>query len=91
MESLKLYSKEKNKFFLLNQVAIYWGQMFNWLLWPNYIFFELRKVQRVMSDGTEDWCKTWLVLSKITWEIWQIRTDWNKWIANLTKLFTQLI
>ena len=29
MELLKLYSKEKTNFFLLNQVAIYKGQMSN--------------------------------------------------------------
>ena len=31
--------------------------LFNWLLWPKYTMFELRKVQRTFYDGTEDWCK----------------------------------
>ena len=39
--------------------------------------FELKKYGGVMFDGTEDWCKIWkktdwLVLSKMTWRIWQI-------------------
>ena len=67
---------------------------FNWLLWPTYIMFELRKVQRsyvwwhwrLMQNLKEKW----LVLSKMTCEIWQICIGWNKWIANLTKLFTRL-
>ena len=68
--------------------------LFNWLLWPKYIMFELRKVQRsyfwwhwrLMQNLKEKW----LVLSKMTWGIWQICIDWNKWIANLTKLFTHV-
>ena len=32
---------------------------FNWLLWPNYIMFELKKYRGVMFDGTEDWWKIW--------------------------------
>ena len=68
--------------------------LFNWLVWPKYIMFELRKVQRsfvwwhwrLMQNLKEKW----LVLSKMTWGIWQICIGWNKWIANLTKLFTHV-
>ena len=68
--------------------------LFNWLLWSKYIIFELRKVQRsyvwwhwwLMQNLKEKW----LVLSRMTWGIWQICIGWNKWIANLTKLFTYL-
>ena len=67
---------------------------FNCLLWPKYIMFELRRVQRsyvwwhwrLMQNLKEKW----LVLSKMTWGIWQIYIGWNKWIANLTKLFTHV-
>ena len=67
--------------------------LFNWLLWPKYIF-ELRKVQRsyvwwhwrLMQNLKEKW----LVLSQMTWGIWQICIGWNKWIANLTNLFTHV-
>ena len=49
---------------------------FNGLLWPKYITFELKKVQRnyfwwhwrLMQNLKENW----LVLSKMTWRIWQI-------------------
>ena len=68
--------------------------LFNWLLWSKYIIFELRKVQRsyvwwhwwLMQNLKEKW----LVLSRMTWGIWQICIGWNRWIANLTKLFTYL-
>ena len=68
--------------------------LFNWLLWPKYIMFELRKVQRsyvwwhwrLMQNLKEKW----LVLSKMIWIIWQICIGWNKWIANLIKLFTHV-
>ena len=30
--------------------------LFYWVIWPQYIMFELKKV---MFDGTEDWCKIW--------------------------------
>ena len=68
--------------------------LFYWLLWPKYIMFELRKVQRsyvwwhwrLMQNLKEKW----LVLSKMTWGIWQICIDWNKWMANLSKIFTQV-
>ena len=67
--------------------------LFNWLLWPKYMF-ELRKVQRsyvwwhwILMQNLKE---KWLVLSKMTWGIWQICIGWNKWIANLTKLFTRL-
>ena len=33
--------------------------------------------------------RNWLVVWKMTWEIWQIFTR-NKWIANLTKIFTHV-
>ena len=59
-----------------------------------YIMFELRKVQRsyvlwhwrLMQNLKEKW----LVLSKMIWGIWQICIGWNKWVANLTKLFTHV-
>ena len=68
--------------------------LFDWLLWSKYITFELKKVQRsyvwwhwrLMQNLKENW----LVLSKMTWGIWQICIGWNKWIAHLTKLFTHV-
>ena len=65
--------------------------LFNWLLLPKYIMFELKKSYvwwhwRLMQN----WKEIWLVLSKMTWEIWQICIGWNKWIAHLTKLFTHV-
>ena len=33
--------------------------LFNWLLWPKYIMFELKNYRGVMFDGTKDWCKIW--------------------------------
>ena len=62
--------------------------------WPKYIMFELKKVQRsyvwwhwiLMQNLKENW----LVLSKMTWRIWQICIGWNKWIAHLIKLFTHV-
>ena len=65
--------------------------LFNWLFWPKYIMFELRKVQRSYSQWhwrlMQNLKKNWLVISKTTWGIWQICIGWNKWIAHLTKLF----
>ena len=77
--------------------------------------FWVKKVQRsyvwwhwiLMQNLKENW----LVLSKMTWRIWQIFTGWkittscwkvkwrnktlfylgNKWIAQLTKLFTHVL
>ena len=51
--------------------------LFNWLLWPKYIMFELKKYRAITFDGTKDRCKilrkTDLCMpSKITWGIWQI-------------------
>ena len=48
----------------------------NCLLWPKYIMFELKKVQRsyvwwhwrLMQNLKENW----LVLSNLTWRVWQI-------------------
>ena len=67
--------------------------LFNWLLWPKYILFELRKVQRsyvwwqwrLMQNLKEKW----LVLLKMTWGC-KICIGRNKWIANLTKLLTHI-
>ena len=65
--------------------------LFNWLLWPKYITFELRKVPRSYVWWhwrlIQNLKETRLALSKMTWEICQICIGWNKWIANLTKLF----
>ena len=33
--------------------------LFNWLLWPKYIMFELKKYRGVMFHDTEKWCKIW--------------------------------
>ena len=38
--------------------------LFNWLLWPKYIMFELKSYRRAMFDGTEDWRKTDLCFEK---------------------------
>ena len=55
--------------------------LFNCLLWPKYIIFELRKVQRSYVwwhwRSMQNLKKKWLVLSKMTWEIWQIA--WSMW------------
>ena len=64
--------------------------LFNWLLWPKYIMFELKKVQRsylwwhwrLMQNLKENWLLLW----KMTWRIWQICIGWNKWIPHLIKL-----
>ena len=46
--------------------------------WPKYIMFELKKYRSVMFNSTEYWSKklkeNWLVLSKLTWGIYQIFT-----------------
>ena len=39
--------------------------------WPRYMMFELRKYRGVMFDGTS-LKENWLVLPKLTREIWQI-------------------
>ena len=68
--------------------------LFNMLLWPKYIILELRKVQRSYVWWhwrlIQNLKEKWLVLSKMTWGIWQICIGWNKWIVNLTKLFTHV-
>ena len=50
--------------------------LFNWLLWPKYIMFELRQVQRRYVWWhwrlIQNLKEKWLVLSKMTWGIWQI-------------------
>ena len=33
---------------------------FNWLLWPKYIMFELKKFKELIFNGTEYWCKIWM-------------------------------
>ena len=44
--------------------------------WPKYIMFELKKVQRsyvwLHCRLMQNFNENWLVLSKITWRIWQI-------------------
>ena len=44
--------------------------------WPKYIIFELKKVQRsyvwLHWRLTQNLKESWLVLSKMTWRIWQI-------------------
>ena len=68
--------------------------LFNWLLWPKDVMFKLRKAQRSYVWWhwrlKENLKEKWLVLSKMTWEIWHICIGWNKWKANLTKLFTHV-
>ena len=48
----------------------------------SYVWWHWRLMQNLKEN--------WLVLSKMTWGIWQICIGWNKWIANLTKLFTHV-
>ena len=87
------WHEEFNEFWL-EHPEILKKLLLNWLLRPKYIMSELRKVQRsyvwwhwrLMQNLKEKW----LVLSKMTWGIWQICIGWNKWIANLTKLFTHV-
>ena len=47
--------------------------LFNWLLWPKYIMFELRKVERRYVWWhwrlIQNLKEKWLVLSKMTWGI----------------------
>ena len=65
--------------------------LFDWLLWSEYIKFELKKAQsscvwwhwRLMQNLKENW----LVLSKMKWGIWQTSIGWNKWIVHLKNLF----
>ena len=45
----------------------------------SYVWWHWRLMQNLKQK--------WLVLSKMTWGIWQICIRWNKWIGNLTKLF----
>ena len=33
--------------------------LFNWLVWPKYVMFELKNYRGVMFDDTKDWCKIW--------------------------------
>ena len=44
--------------------------------WPNFIMFELKKVQRGYFWWhwilMQNWKENWLVVSKTTWRIWQI-------------------
>ena len=51
--------------------------------WGKYVLFGLKKYRSVVFHETEE-------LSKMTWGILKIYIDWNKWIANLTKLFTHV-
>ena len=55
--------------------------LFNGLLWPKYMTLELKKGKRSYL-----WChwrlmqnlkENWPVLSRMTWVIWQIFTDWK--------------
>ena len=68
--------------------------LFNWLLWPKYIMFELRKVQRSYIWWhwrlIQNLKEKWLVLSKMTWGIWQICIGWNKWMGNSRNIFTHV-
>ena len=65
--------------------------LFDWLLWSEYIMFELKKVQKsyvwwhwiLMQNLKENW----LVLSKLKWGIWQTSIGWNKWIVHFKNLF----
>ena len=46
--------------------------------WAKYRLFELKKYRGVIFHGTEEWWKiwrNWLVVSKLTWGIWQILTQ----------------
>ena len=50
--------------------------------WPRYIMFELRKYRGVMFDGTS-LKENWLVLPKLSREIWQILTRALENLKNL--------
>ena len=52
--------------------------------WPKYIIFELKKYRGVMFDSTEYWCK-------ICYSVKTLIYLGNKWIAQLTKLFTHIL
>ena len=49
--------------------------LFDWLLWPKYIIFELIKVWRIYVwwhwRSMQNLKEKWHVLSKMTWGIWQ--------------------
>ena len=51
--------------------------LFNWLFWPKYIMFELKKYRGVMFDGTEYWCKIWR----------KIDLSFGKWMKNLANFY----
>ena len=49
--------------------------------------YELKSYRRVMCHGNEEWCKIWkrhwLVISKLTWGIWQILMQVLKCLKNV--------
>ena len=55
--------------------------------WPHYIMFELKKVQRSYFSSywrlMQHWKENWLVLSKMTWRIWQIFTGAHSKVKKL--------
>ena len=64
--------------------------VFNWLLWPKYIMFQLRKVQRSYVWWhwrlMQNLKKKWLALSKMTGGIWQAFKNDLKNLANIHRL-----
>ena len=78
---------EKNWFIVSKMTRIWW--ILTWALnsiknctWiglfcAKYITFGLKKYRGALH-GTEEWCeiwkKTWIMVSKMTWEIWQTFT-----------------
>ena len=75
--SIQNWYKEFDKFWpKYSKISKIWSLMS--YFWPKYIMFKLKKVQRsyiwlhwrLMQNLKENW----LVLSKMTWKIWQIFT-----------------
>ena len=74
--SFQNWHKEFDKFWLENsKVSKVYTLMGSF--WPKYIMFELKKIRRVIFHDIRVWYtwhlkKSWLVVWKIAWGIWQI-------------------
>ena len=74
--SFQNWHKEFDKFWLENsKVSKVYTLMGSF--WPKYIMFELKKIRRVIFHDIRVWYtwhlkKSWLVVWKIVWGIWQI-------------------
>ena len=69
---------KSKKLLLVTKVYIVWATKIQ----RSFLSWHWRFIQNLKEK--------WLVLSKMTWGIWQIWIGWNKWITNFTKLFTHV-